>query len=46
MGPMKRPAIWTMTASGGEVRQFIDDAFDADWSPTGARIAFVRTRTQ
>jgi TolB protein len=45
MGPTKR-SVWTMTASGGEVRQLIDDAFDADWSPTGARIAFVRTRTQ
>lgn len=37
-------AIWTMSRAGGGVKLLIADAFDAAWSPNGARLAFASTR--
>lgn len=38
----KGTGIWRIPASGGEPRRIVDDAFEADWSPDGARVAFLR----
>jgi len=37
------PAIWTVPAGGGVARLLISGGYDAAWSPSGERIAFVRT---
>jgi len=39
-----RPAIWTISPSGGGARVLIANGYDATWSPDGARIAFVSRR--
>jgi len=37
-----RRSLWRVPVVGGAPRLLIDDASDADWSPDGARIAFMR----
>jgi serine/threonine protein kinase len=37
-------AIYRIPVVGGEPRKLIDNAFDADWSPDGKEIAFIRNR--
>ena len=44
--PMSSPAVWTLTLASREARQVIANGYDADWSPSGSRIAFVSTRIQ
>lgn len=39
-------AIWVVPANGGAVQVLVPDAYDAMWSPDGARIAFVSTRDE
>jgi Tol biopolymer transport system component/tRNA A-37 threonylcarbamoyl transferase component Bud32 len=37
-------AIHRVPVVGGEPRKLIDNAFDADWSPDGKQIVFIRNR--
>lgn len=39
-----RNALYRVAVLGGEPRKVLDDAFDADWSPDGSEIAFIRNR--
>jgi serine/threonine protein kinase len=39
-----RNAIYRVAVLGGEPRKLLDDAFDADWSPDGTEVAFIRNR--
>jgi WD40 repeat protein len=39
-----QPAIWTTSVSAGSPRMLISAGYDAAWSPSGARIAFVSAR--
>jgi Tol biopolymer transport system component len=43
-GSPSGPAIWIVSANGGEARVIIPSGYDAAWSPDGARLAFVRRR--
>jgi serine/threonine protein kinase/Tol biopolymer transport system component len=38
-------ALYRVPVVGGEPRKLIDNAFDADWSPDGKQLAFIRYRT-
>ncbi len=38
-------SLYQIPTVGGEPRKIIDNAFEADWSPDGRRIAFCRNRT-
>ncbi|HVG23036.1 MAG TPA: protein kinase [Thermoanaerobaculia bacterium] len=35
-------ALYRVGVVGGDPRKLLDDAFDADWSPDGERIVFIR----
>jgi serine/threonine protein kinase/Tol biopolymer transport system component len=37
-------ALYRVPVVGGEPRKLIDNAFDADWSPDGKQLAFIRYR--
>jgi eukaryotic-like serine/threonine-protein kinase len=37
-------ALYRVGVVGGDPRKLIENAFDGDWSPDGARIAFIRDR--
>ena len=37
-------SIWVVPAGAGNARTLIQDAYDAAWSPDGARVAFVSKR--
>ena len=38
-------SVYQIPTVGGEPRRLVDNAFEADWSPDGRRIAFCRNRT-
>ena len=38
-----RPSIYRIGMVGGQARKVVHDAYSADWSPDGTRIAFLRT---
>jgi len=40
-----RRSLYRVPVVGGEPRKVIDDASEADWSPDGSRIVFLRTST-
>lgn len=40
-----RQSILSMSSTGGAAKVLISDAYDGAWSPDGARIAFVSTRS-
>ena len=39
-----KPALFRIPVVGGEPRKIVDDAYWGDWSPDGARVAFIRDR--
>jgi len=38
----RRSSAWRVPVVGGQPRKILDDVLEADWSPDGRRIAFVR----
>jgi eukaryotic-like serine/threonine-protein kinase len=39
-------SVYRVALVGGEPRKLVHDAVDADWSPDGRQVVFVRTRTE
>lgn len=37
-------AVYRVSVVGGEARKILDNAFDADWSPDGRQLVFIRDR--
>jgi len=37
-------SVWKIPVVGGEPRKIVDDAYEADWSPDGRLVAFLRDR--
>ncbi|HKD10527.1 MAG TPA: protein kinase, partial [Thermoanaerobaculia bacterium] len=41
-----RSSLFRVASVGGEARRLISEAGEADWSPSGSEIAFLRTRVE